>query len=360
MNNLIIALGGTGNNIIKMAAKSKLLSNVKMYAIDSITSSIELDNITNINHICIVADSNEGSGRDRTRGAAMYRYHEDNGTFDQMYEDAENAKAPVIVITSAAGGTGSGSIIPVCEALRKRSIQVIPIIICPNMKDPVAYHLNTTDLFIELDEVGIETYSVFRNTRGDADYTPVNEEVVDLIEIIFGRRYGHTELDSIDDSDLDVILNTPGRFIAVSASAANTAMLRKEITRKVLSGFQPAWTDEDAANHTLITAYSLTSIFANTEFKNVFEEINNRLDDVYDEYRNIVNDDNDGVSDASIIIAGLPRPELKIIDTEFKDVTNIANGMNRSKRPKFVNRKKASVDQDTQSQGDAISKFKWR
>lgn len=364
MNNMLIGLGNCGSQIVKKAASSELLKDVKMYTIDSQVASVGLDTIDRITTIPIVADEKSGSGRNRDRGKALYVFHEEHGTFDSMYKDAVNSKAPVVVVSSAAGGTGSGSIVPLCKTLINKGVEVIPIIICPNMADPDAYHLNTSDLMIELGDVGVETYSTFRNTKGDADYTPINTDVVTLIEIIFGKKYDKTVRDSIDDSDMDVILNTPGRFIAISVTAPDVNSLKKELTRKVFSSYQPAWSEDESNNNTFMTAYSLKSMFADQDFSNVFEEINNRIVHVFDEYRNIVNDDNNGNAEATVVIAGLPRAEVKIIDNEYKVDNGISAGMNRSKRPSFMNRKKATVVNETDKvDGDdksIISSFKWK
>lgn len=362
MNNILIGLGNAGCQVVKATINSSVLDNVSRYCIDS-QANVDLATINTITTIPIISDEKSGSGRNRERGRAMFKFHEENGAFDKMYDDASNSKEPVLVITSAAGGTGSGSVVPLCETLIGLGIQVIPIIICPNMDDPDAYHLNTNDLMMELAEVGIETYSIFRNTRGDADYTSVNNDIVSLIEIILGKRYHATDLDSIDDSDLDVILNTPGRFLAVSASGRDINTLKKELTRKVFSGYQPAWTDTESENHTLMTAYSLTSMFAKQDFREVFDEVNRRIRHVFDEYRNICENDNNGVSEATLIVAGLPRAEMKTINSEFKESKGIATGMNKSVRPGFVNRKKASVTESRSSGKDGdnsvIKKFNW-
>lgn len=362
MNNMIIGVGGCASNIIKLAAESKLLNDVDMYAIDSVLSSISVDMMNRVTVIPIISDEKGGSGRNRDRGKAMYEFHEEQGAFREMYQHAIDSKAPVLVITSAAGGTGSGSTVPLCKALIERDIQVIPIIVCPNKDDPAAFHLNTNDLFIELGEVGVETYATFENRKNDANYGPINQEIVNLIEIIFGKKYDKTDLDSIDDSDLDVILSTPGRFMAISAEANSIQALQKEITRKVFSGFQPAWSQEDSKQNTIMTAYSLTSMFANTDFKTVFEEINGRLTNVYDEYRNIVNKDNDGISSASIIVAGLSRPTIKEINGEYKEANGIGTEIKKSVRPGFIHKKKASVDksQTSDSSNNKINKFRWK
>ena len=354
MNNMVIGLGNTGFRICEEIAKdNRINSTVDIYAIDSILN-MTLDNINMMNYIPIVSDDKNGSGRDRTRGCAMYKYQEEQGVFDDMYDKAEESKTPVIVISSAAGGTGSGSIVPLCKELISRSVQIIPVIICPNESDPDAYHLNTSDLLIELEEIGIETYSIFVNAKGDANYAPINKEVVDLIAIVFGKLYPDTELDSIDDSDLDVILNTPGRFIAVTTRADSIQTLKKEITRKTFAGFQPNW--EKDTDATFMTGFALTSIFASEDFGTVFSEINDRITNRFDEYRNIKNDNN--LNEATVIIAGLPRPEIKEIDGEYNSVKSIGEGIKKSKRPSFASRKKAQVIDA--KDGDAIKKFQWK
>lgn len=362
MSNLIIGLGNTGSNVVKLASQFASLDDVTKYTVDSVASTIDLDSIDKIKHVLIQSDEKSGSGRNRDRGKAMYEFHEEQGEFDEMYKTAENSTEPVIVITSGAGGTGSGSCVPVCKALIDREIQVIPIIVCPNKQDPAAFHLNTNDLLMELDEIGVTTYSIFENRKGDADYTPINTEIVQLIEIIFGKKYDKTDLDSIDDSDLDVILNTPGRLIAVSAEANSIPALQKELTRKLFVGFQPVWKPEDVNANTLMTAFALKSMFADVDFKQVFAEIDNRIDpdQVYDNYRNIVKADNNGVSSASVIISGLPRSDIKEIKGEYKEAEGLGAGINKSVRPNFMKKKKASVDRVTLGNNEKpLNKFKW-
>ena len=363
MNNMIIGLGNTGTNIVKLAATSSLLTDVDYYTIDSVVDNVDLDSIDTVKFIPIISDESSGSGRDRERGKAMYKFHEDNHEFDEMYAKAENSRTPIIVITSAAGGTGSGSVVPVCDALIKRGLHVIPIIICPNKKDPAAFHLNTSDLFIDLSEIGITTYAIFENRKGDADYTPINTEVVEMIELILGKRYDKTKLDSIDDSDLKKLLEMPGRIMAVQVEASSLQILQKEITRKLFVGSQPVWKAEEVNDNTLITAFALKSMFADVDFKNVFGEIDRRIDPekVFDNYRNIVKDDNDGLMSASVIIAGLPRSEIKEIKGDYKETTGLGDGVKRGVRPTFMRQKTAHVDQAKSIDGnETIKRFLWK
>ena len=315
MGNLVIGVGNTGTNIVKLAAMSTLLDDTNYYAIDSVASSIDMGSIGKIKYIPI--------------------------------------------ISSAAGGTGSGSVVPLCSKLIEKGISVIPIIICPNKKDPAAFHLNTSDLFIELDEIGITTYAVFENKKGDANYGPINQEVVTMIELLFGKKFDKTELDSIDDSDLDKLIEMPGRIMAVEAEGATVDSLRKEITRKLFVGSQPMWKSEEVGEATLMTAFSLKSMFADVDFKSVFSEID--ADQVFDNYRNIVKDDNDGILTASVIITGLPRSEIKEILNDYQGTKGIGDGVKRAKRPSFMSHKKATIETVTAEDGkDVINRFKWK
>ena len=359
--NVIIGLGNTGTQIIKVIATRPLLKDVKLYSIDSVLSSVDLDSLASITTIPIISDTKCGSGRDRDRGAAMFSYHEELGSFEKMYEDAADAKSPVIVITSSAGGTGSGSVVPLCRTLKKMGVDVIPIIVTPSMEDPDSYQFNTSDLFVDLGEVGIETYNVFRNKAGTFNYAPINNEIADLVELILGKRYGETKLDSIDDQDLDNLLSTSGRFIGVTAKAPDIETLSREIASKLFAGNQPVWKDEDIEpTNFVMTAMSLKSIFADADFGKVFDEVMSRITcNKYESFKNIEKIDNNGECEATFIIAGLPRPDIKIIDTEYSEVGGINKGINRSKRPGMTRKKKATITEQTDSSGNSIKKFNW-
>lgn len=335
--NVMIGLGNCGTQIVRAAAQSKKLDDVKLYTIDSVTSSATLESSQRITTIPIICGDKNGSGRNRQRGAEMFEQHLVNGTFTELIEDCKTAKSPIILVTSAAGGTGSGATAPMCKKMIDCGLDVIPIIICPALNDPDAFHINTSELMLELGDVGITTYAIFRNEAGTADYTDINNEVVTMVEIILGKHYDPTDKDSIDESDLEMILSTPGRFIAVSASAPNPDRLKRLITEKVLTGYQPAWSAEDSEKSTFMTAFGLTSPFASGDFESVFSNINERIPHRYDEYRNVCN--KDGMCNASIIVAGLPRAELKIIDSDFLAATGIAEGVKTSAKPAFMKKK---------------------
>ena len=84
MKNLIIGLGNTGVQIIKAIMKSSMLDDIKLYAIDSVTTSVDAAFVDRVTVIPIQSDEKQGSGRNRERGAEMYKIHEDADEFAQM------------------------------------------------------------------------------------------------------------------------------------------------------------------------------------------------------------------------------------------------------------------------------------
>lgn len=371
--NVVIGLGNTGTQIVKLAAASDKLTDTKFYTIDSVAANADVDSVQNITAIPIVSDDKSGSGRLRERGAAMFELHDQNHAFDQLYKDALEAKEPIIIVTSAAGGTGSGITPVLCEklfSLGKRNedtgdeeiLNVVPLIICPSLKDPDAFHMNAADLMVELQDVGVTTYSIFRNEYGTANYDQINRDVATTIELILGKLYDSSENQTIDESDLDVMMRVPGRFVAVYAESDDPHKLKRMITEKALHSYQPTWNVEDTKTSTIYTAFALTSPFAKDDFADIFADVRTRIEHYVDEYRNIC--ERDGKSSASIIVAGLPRAELGNVDAEYHETKGIADGVKQSARPSFMNKKKP-IRKSHLNNGDKtgfanIDKYDWK
>jgi len=346
--NLIIGLGNTGTQIVKALSESPRITDCKLYAIDSVMSATELNSIHDVTMIPIMTDDKNGSGRSRERGAAMFAYHDAAGTFSKLYEDVKESKQPIFIITSTSGGTGSGitpELIKKIMSFDKDKYRVIPVLVFPALEDPDAYHMNTSDLMLELSEAGIETYTVFRNRHGSADYTQINQSIVTSLELVLGKFYNATNVDSIDDSDLDVMLRVPGRFVSCVVECEDSTKLKRLITESALYSYQPGWSPEDTREGAVIyTAFSLQSPFAKKDFTDVFDDIRSRIKHSVDEYQHIC--EKDGKSSASFIIAGLSNTILKEIDYDYEETKGIADGAKRSKRPSFLSKKKP-IDTNT-------------
>lgn len=340
MNKVIIGLGNTGSVIVREVAK-KNLNDVMLFAIDSQTRHVSLDDVASIKYIPIIADDNDGSGRDRERGRDMFLWNSNNGKLDEMYEICKETDT-IFVVTSAAGGTGSGSCPALCKQLRTRNeyCNIIPIIICPNMDDPDAYHLNTTDLMVELGEVGIKTYMIFRNPNS-SDYRKVNAEIVEAIDILLGNKYETTDNDSIDASDLNNILMVDGRLFAISVSGDSVDEVSRKLAKEIVSSYQPIWDPSDRGYG--VAAFSMKSINAGEDSKVVFDDILPKIEHCSDRYKNIVIDDNNGKIDVSLIVAGLQPVDFKTIEVNYTETASISENLKKAERPAFMtNRKRRS------------------
>ena len=350
---VIIGLGNAGTQIVRLAAESRHLADEQFFSIDSVASSVTMKDVSSITSIPIISDSKSGSGRNRERGRAMFDFHCKKNEFDAMVKACKDSKEFVIAVSSSSGGTGSGAIVGLCDLLIKNGIMVIPIIICPSEDDPSAYHLNTNDLFVELGDVGIGPYCIFKNPH-TSDYSNINKAVVRAIEVIRRVYYDETEGDSIDVMDLQNLFEMPGRFIAAYAEAKDVTTLKKEITRAVLSGYQPGWSTDSANEHTYMAAFSLSSVFAKSDYDDVFSEIEPRLGSQFDVFKNIAPIEGD-ICYASAIITGLPTVKTKDVADDFNLAGGISDGMKRSKRPSFMSKKKATIVQDE----DGVDSFNW-
>lgn len=353
MSSVIVGFGNTGNNIVCDIAVTSGFEDSRLFSIDSVASSVSINDTGKVKTIPIISDDKSGSGRDRNRGKAMYKFHEKNGSFDELYLTCDESSSPVFVITSAAGGTGSGAVVPFCEYLIKNDIHVIPVIVCPNEKDPDAYHMNASDLLLELDSVGVSTYATFINPD-NSNYTSVNKEVVEAIKVMLGKYYGNTNKDSIDDSDLETVLNWPGRLLAVAVNDGNNESVGKNLLRKVFWGHQRGWDPNDKNLGTLITAASLKSVYADLDYDDVFGPIYDKIPRVYDRYKHI---DNSTGHEATIIVAGLPRPNIKKIDGDFNEASSIGSGIQKSTRPAFMKKKQSKFEAPTSGTNNNIAQF---
>ena len=336
MNKIVIGLGNTGSVIVRDLSKHDI-KNVKLFAIDSQTKHVSLDDINKITYIPIIADDNVGSGRDRERGRAMFEYNNEEGKLDELYKACESTDT-IFVVSSAAGGTGSGSCPALCTELMKRNedAKIIPIIVCPNMEDPDAYHYNTNDLMIELGNAHVDSYVIFRNPDS-SDYEKINKEIVESIDLLLGNKYEHTDNDSIDASDLNNILMVRGRIIAISVTGDTVDEVRKKLMKELVSSFQPSLEPSKVGYG--VAAFGMKSINAGEDSKLIENDILPKLEHCSDRYKNIVINDNNGKVDVTLIVAGLPPVELKTIKTEYSETAGIGDNATKMERPSFMKRR---------------------
>lgn len=177
----------------------------------------------------------EGSGKNRDR---MKEYLQDDiGKLLESKElqDKIVEKKYCFVISSAAGGTGSGASPILLEFMRQMfpDTNFILVTVLPQLQASLAEQGNALEFLFELyDVLGENTTYMIYDNETVADLPPtralevVNESIVEDIRIITGIDNFPTPYESIDDADMESIVSTPGRLLITRLS--------KNLTEKMM------------------------------------------------------------------------------------------------------------------------------
>ena len=342
---VIVGLGNTGTNNVKEINKRNI-PNLDLYVIDSQTN-ISMDESIDITCIPIMIDDETGSGRIRDVGRELYDQHEKAGTFEKMYEAIKESRTPVFPITSSSGGTGSGSVVGLCQFCIQNDIPVVPIIVFPAKSDPANYHLNTNDLLCELNEIGITTYMAFENEDHSSDYDDINKSIADAISVLVGTYYKETKDDTIDDRDRSQLLANEGRLMVITAKGRDIETLKCNINSNLHHCHQPLW-GEMMNTSMVMFGCSLEGMMAGKFASDVFSVITGMFENCFDIYKHIMPNDS-GDYTCTIIISGLKNNETKEICSEYDEIEKIGSGLKKSVRPTF--RKKAGINKARAGKG---------
>lgn len=175
----------------------------------------------------------EGSGKNRSK---MKEYLlEDIGNIikNETFSNTIYGKKYVFIITSTAGGTGSGAGPVLMDFLRQLFPETyfILVAVLPRIQDSLMEQGNTLEFLDELYKVlgDNSTYMIYDNeTTADKSQTlrleTVNENIVEDIRILSGIDNYPTPYESIDPADMESIITTPGRIIV--------ARVKKNLTEK--------------------------------------------------------------------------------------------------------------------------------
>jgi cell division GTPase FtsZ len=144
-------------------------------------------------------------------------------------------KSHIFIITSVAGGTGSGAA-PAMHKIMSNlfpDVNFIMVAILPKQESSELELENSLEFLEDLYEnLGTDiTYMMYDNEttcneKGSLSLTKVNENVVEDIRILTGVDNYPTPFESIDAADMDSLLTTPGRLLV--------ARINKGVTEKAM------------------------------------------------------------------------------------------------------------------------------
>lgn len=167
-------------------------------------------------------DEVEGSGKNRSKMKEYLKADINKIMGDKDLQNCIVEKKYAYIITSAAGGTGSGAAPILFEIMRKMfpDTNFILVTVLEKLGASLMEHGNSLEFLNELyDVLGNDaTYMVYDN-ESTADLpatvglTTVNENIVEDLRILTGIDNYATPYESIDEADLESIITTPGRLL---------------------------------------------------------------------------------------------------------------------------------------------------
>lgn len=169
-------------------------------------------------------DEVEGSGKNRTKMKEYLMADINRILTDTNLQDMIIDKKYVFIVSSAAGGTGSGAAPVLMEILRQMfpDTNFILITVLPQISSSLMEQGNALEFLTELYDVlgDSTTYMVYDN-ENTADLPPtkalevINENIVEDLRILTGVDNYATPYESIDEADMESIITTPGRLLVV-------------------------------------------------------------------------------------------------------------------------------------------------
>ena len=169
-------------------------------------------------------DEIEGSGKNRTK-MKEYLMADINAILsNENLQEVIASKKYTFIVSSAAGGTGSGATPILMEILRQLfpDTNFILVTVLPQISSSLMEQGNALEFLNELYDVLGEstTYMVYDN-ENTADLPPtkalevINENIVEDLRVLSGVDNYPTPYESIDAADMESIITTPGRLLVV-------------------------------------------------------------------------------------------------------------------------------------------------
>lgn len=167
-------------------------------------------------------DEIEGSGKNRMKMKQYLKADINHILGDQKLQVCLSTKKYVFVITSAAGGTGSGASPVLTELLQQMfpDSNFVLVGILPQMNASLMEQGNALEFLTELYDVLGEstTYMMYDNEStsnmpATKALEEVNQQIIEDIRVLSGVDNYPTPYESIDDADMESIITTPGRLL---------------------------------------------------------------------------------------------------------------------------------------------------
>lgn len=235
----IIGIGNCGSQVAYLAEQTipDLID-----AIYINTSDADLSMVGDSEYKCKIGEDAEGSGKNRDATKQHLKQSLKEILNNEKIRDLIASKKYIYVVSSTAGGTGSGAAPILFKILKELFVETnfILIAVLPQLNASLLEQVNTMEYLDELYTKLPEdtTYMIYdnettKNLSATQGLIEINKAVVDDIRILSGIDNHPTPYESIDEADMETIITTPGRLIV--------AKITKGLTEKMMEDDQ---TDE--------------------------------------------------------------------------------------------------------------------
>lgn len=219
----VIGIGNCGNQVAVLAAKEL---GCDVIAINS--SKNDLNTLPDTIPYILIGDE-RGAGKNRNDAKKFLKESIMDMIQDTKFQTFIQGKDAIYIVSSTGGGTGSGAA-PVLSSIIRNSFRdeegkekpVILVGVLPKIGEAYATQTNTleylTELYKTLDD---QTYMLYDNETLSKEPSylmmqKINKSIVDDIKVVRGDYNIPTPYASIDEKDIKMILEAPGRIVIAS------------------------------------------------------------------------------------------------------------------------------------------------
>ena len=221
---VVIGVGNCGSQVAFLAETKypELFDTVYINSSESDLSMVKSENRLKFK----IGDKNEveGSGKNREKMKEFLMGDINKILANENLQETIVSKKYAFIVTSAAGGTGSGAGPVLMEIMRQMfpDTNFILVGVLPQLGASLMEQGNALEFLNELYEVlGDKTTYMIYDNESTSDLPPtkalevVNDNIVEDLRIISGIDNYSTPYESIDEADMESICTTPGRLLVV-------------------------------------------------------------------------------------------------------------------------------------------------
>lgn len=316
---VLIGVGNCGGQVASLAERkyTDLFDAVYINSSESDLAMIKGDN--NIKFKIGNRDEIEGSGKNRAKMKEYLLADINKILGNENFQNCVATKKYCYIITSAAGGTGSGAAPVLTEVMRQMfpDTNFILVAVLPNMNASLMEQGNTLEFLTELYDVlgDTTTYMIYDN-ESTVELPPttalsiVNEAIVEDLRVLSGIDNYPTPYESIDEADLESIISTPGRLLITRVTTGLTEKAMEDdnlddIIIKTIKCSAHAETDRNKK----VVRWGIITYFTeevNALYRPSLDKLMNFIGTPFERFNhNSINDKNENLNFLYLITSGL-------------------------------------------------------